>query len=229
MSLFSYISFPREFDRSYLINNFDSSKSFLLGEVRGTELEKKYLDMAVKNISEDTILPVPIEQLPMLIEETLKYEPDDTWIYLGDNAQLTDLAFGISINRSGRTDFNNVFTNKFVYDFLASLGLDKRNTYLESRINNMSEEERNDWYRIEKDMRNRTVHHRKQLYDIVKLNIKPGEFLEIYSIYVNQIDGKDVFDFGVPAEVRRINAEEILTSELLDCERNLKIVIDRTK
>jgi len=42
MSLFSYISFPRQVDTSCLKRKFDESKSFTIGEIRGTELEVQW-------------------------------------------------------------------------------------------------------------------------------------------------------------------------------------------
>jgi hypothetical protein len=154
--------------------------------------------------------------------------PNDTQIYLKDNTELINLSSGISINSTNRIISDNIFTNKFVYDFLASLRLYKQNAYFKS-YNNMNKEEKNNWYYTKKDMINRTIYHRKQLYDIVRLNIKFNEFVEIYSIYVHQIDGQDIFDFGLPTEVRKINVEKILTSKLLDCDSNLKIIIYRTE
>ena len=164
MSLFSYISFPREVDRSCLINT-----------------------------------------------------------------DLTDFYYsGISISNTDIIIPDNIFKNKFVYDILVSLKLFKQNAYFKS-YDNMSQEARDNWYPIEKEILNRTIYHRKQLYDIIMLNLEPNEFVEIYSIAVKQIKGKDIFDFGVPTEVRKINAEKILTSKLLDCDSNLKIIIHRTK
>ena len=228
MSLFSYISFPREIDRSCLISHFDNSKSFLLNEIRGTELEKQYLSILVKNITTNIIPPVPIEQLYSLLEENIKHQPDDTWIYLGDSIESTDLYSGISINSTSQIMPDNIFTNRFIYDLLASFKIDKQNVYFES-CNNINEEDKNNWYYTEKTMIDRAIYHRKQLYDIVKSNIKFNEFVEIYSIYVHQINGEDIFNFDLPTEIRQINVEEILTSKLLDFDSNLKTIIYRNK
>jgi len=166
MSLFSYISFPREVDKNYLTKLYSRDKSEL------TE-------------------PIPIR----LINDMC-------------NVAVTNIY--------------NVFFNKFIYEFLASLNLYQSNIYID-----MNEQEKNEWYRVERDMKNRTVYHRKQLYDIIKLNIKTNEFVEIHSIFVYQIKGKDIFDFKPPKEIRKISIEEILTSELLECDRDLKIIIYR--
>ena len=204
MSLFSYISFPREVDKRCLINTIDDSKSISIDKISDIEF--------IKSAPEDMIYPY------------------DTRIYLKDSTAIQTLSSGISINSTNIIIPDNIFKNKFVYDFFASLKLFKQNPYVKSYVN-MSKEERNTWYLLEKDMKDRTVYHKKQLYDILKLNLKLNEFSEIYSITVtvNQNDGQDIYDFGLPTEVRKIDLENVLTSKLLDCDSNLKIIIYRTK
>jgi hypothetical protein len=65
---------------------------------------------------------------------------------------------------------------------------------------------------------------KQQLYDLVQLNIKPGEIVEIYSQWCH---GRRILD-GLPVEYRAIDAEEILTSEWLNLEDKVMVEIHRT-
>lgn len=88
MSLLTYISFPREVDTSCLISRIDKSKSFNVGKIRGTELEKQ--------------IKIDIGKLP-----------DEFNIYVGDTSDWNGLA--LSGKGVETLTFNNVFANQYIY------------------------------------------------------------------------------------------------------------------
>ena len=191
MSAFSYISFPREVDKSCLISRVDESKCFLLGEIRGTEIEKQYLDVLRERTSKD--IQVTLETISIL--------PDNMIVYLGDESDF----HGISISAGHSATFNDVFTNQFIYAFMAIFKNNNDN-------NNYIDTDSDSWRRIQKDWNDNDKICRQQLYDIVQANIKPNEIVEIYTDWV---DNRNIYNFGPPAEVAMIDAEQILSLESL--------------
>ncbi|MDR0569598.1 MAG: hypothetical protein LBG71_00020 [Clostridiales Family XIII bacterium] len=57
-----------------------------------------------------------------------------------------------------------------------------------------------------------------------RYNAKPGECIEIFSVWLG---GENADTFGPPAEVRVIDAEQVLSSALLDLQAGVKFEISR--
>ena len=102
-------------------------------------------------------------------------------------------------------DVNDVFTNQFIYDFIASF---KNNNDNNSYLNIDSDE----WRNLEKYWNEEDEICRQQLYEIVQTNIEPNEIVEIYTHWV---DNGNNYNFGPPAEAVIIDAEQILSVESL--------------
>jgi len=130
---------------------------------------------------------------------------------------------GIDIFDEHNAIFKNVFTNQHIYAFLGNFRLD---SHINVDIYPMDETIRDYARRIKTRHIDDAVICRRQLYDIVQLNIKPNEIVELYSALV---DNRNSFEFGPPEEERRIDAEQIMRSNLLDVQENVKIEIYRTK
>ena len=217
MSAFSYISFPREVDKSCLISKFNESKHFLVGEIRGTEIEKQYLDVLRERSPHMNVSLESIRQLP-----------DNMSVYLGDESDF----HGITINDKYGATFNGVFTNQFIYSFTA--GFKPNYDRLSPRPNiihdGMSEADKAFLQQMKKNMSDNDTLCRQQLYEIVILNIKSNEIVEIYTDWV---DNRNIFDFGPPEDVIMLDAEQILSSELLGTvmphNKGFKIEIHRPK
>ena len=208
MSAFSYISFPREVDTSCLISRVDESKYFLIGDIRGTEIEQQCLEVFIERSSGE--IPVSLDVFRNL--------PDEGSIYLGDMSDF----HGISILDCHGATFNDVFTNQFIYSFMATFKNNDNNNFL---VDIDSEFFR----RLEKDMNDNDKICRQQLYDIIQANINQDEIVEIYTDWV---DNRNNFNFGPPEEAVIIDAEQIFSLESLANNNfcsGTKIVIRRTK
>jgi hypothetical protein len=191
-----------------LESKFDKSKAFTVGEIRGTDLEKQ-----IKGGLSDLL-------------------PDDLNVYLGDI--MADFQ-GMRIFEKYAESFGDTFKNECIYRLEADfLFRDLEQTIKASMeiYDNGSEDENGGQTAEEfiefirsmvKNMNGNAALCRQQLYDIVQLNIQPGEVVEIYSAWG---DYKD-FGFGPPAIVKAITPEQISTSELLDLQDNVKFEIYR--
>ena len=209
MSLYSYISFPRPVDTSCLVSKFDKAKAFKVGDLRGTELEKQ-IDGGISS------------QLP-----------DNVTVYLGD---MTDL-WGINIFDKHTESFDTVFNNKFIYRLEGDFDFGDTEKLIEQSMeiyHNSSEEENGGQteeefmefsVKLANDKKCCATLCRQQLNDIVVLNAKPGESIEIYSIWTGN-ESSDTY--GPPTEVKKITNEEVATTELLNLQENVKIEIIRT-
>jgi len=130
--------------------------------------------------------------------------PDHLNVYLGDFADF----HGIQIFDRGEAEFDNVFTNKYIYSFQAAF---KFNDAEEDDIINKIFGNHND----------NAALCRRQLYDIVKKNIRPNEVVEIFTGLVDGIK----FDFGPPKVKIIFDLEEVHTSEMLELEIDAVIEI----
>jgi len=141
---------------------------------------------------------------------------------------------GMSIFENDAGTFHSVFTNEFVYSIEASFVFCDPEEIIKDGMEvycNSSEEEKGGQTETEfrEYLRNlaseKNAHAtlcRQQLRDIVQSNLIPGEAIEIYSAWV---DKRNVFDFGPPTEVRVIDVEQISTSELLDLQESVKLIV----
>jgi hypothetical protein len=211
MSIFSYISFPREVDLSGIQNKVDKTKVHFVKDIRGTELEKQWESQNGGCVSD---------------------LPDDAYVYLGD----WDDFQGISLSERINIISNCVFVNQYVYH----LGADFRFENVEERMKTIKEEfyRFNEIYPNEQSekefvnmiqeniikMNENSALCRKQLYDTVQLNIEQDEVVEIFSEYADNEIG------ATPPEKERImDLEEILASKVLNnLEENVKIIIRRS-
>jgi len=134
----------------------------------------------------------------------LDNDPNELSYYLGDMSDF----YGITIARLYEDGlFDNIFANPFVYDFSGAFQLpDDITKMIESSESN-------------------AVVCRKQLYDIVILNLKSNEIIEIYTEWLDV----NLDESAPPEKVIEIDAKEILTSKLLDLTDKTKIVIRRTE
>jgi hypothetical protein len=191
-----------------LESKFDKSKAFTVGEIRGTDLEKQ-INGGLSDLS-----------------------PDDLNVYLGDI--MVDFQ-GMRIFEKHTESFDNIFKNEFIY----RLEADFRFRDLEQTIKTSMEiydngnENENGGQTAEefieftrsmvKNMNSNAALCRQQLYDIVQLNIQPGEVVEIFSEWGDH----QGLGSGPPAKVVAIAPEQISTSELLDLQDNVKFEICR--
>ena len=210
MSLFSYIAFPSPVDKSCLKSKFDQSKAYKVGEIRGTDLEK-------------------------LIEGGLSgLLPDDAMVYLGDWSDFN----GIQIFDCGEALFDGVFANQHIYGLQAEFAFcDPEETIRRGMeiYHNGTEEENGGQTEAEfmaflsnmaKEADDRAALCRQQLSDLMRLNLKPGEMVEIFSAWV---DHRNIFRFGPPVETRKIDARQIAVAESLDLQDCLKWEIFHSK
>jgi hypothetical protein len=203
MSVFSFISFPRKVDTSCLKSRVDKSKHFLLGDIKGTEIENQVLDVFRQRSTKD--IPITLEDLRNL--------PDEVGVYLGD---ISDY-HGISILDQCGATFNDVFANPFIYDFYGEF----------TNYNHRSNTDSDFIRRLKEGVYDNDTLCRQQLCDVVQANLKPNEFIELYADW---IDDNNSFNFGPPEYHTVIDAEQILTSELLGNDNTgIKIEIRRTK
>ena len=207
MSLFSYIAFPRPVDTSCIESKFDESKSYTIGDIRGTELE---------------------EQWEKQFGGSLEGLPDNLSVYFGD--WWSDF-HGISIHDK-HEDFNNIFTNRFIYGFEGEFQLLDEERVMEGYRerqgcfpeNEESAETLDHLNKMIKSNKENVAICKKQLYDVVMLNINPNESVEIYSDWA---DNRNIFDFDSPEKEIVIDAESVSSSELIDMQPGTKIVITR--
>jgi hypothetical protein len=89
MSLFSYISFPREVDTSILSSKFDPQKAYRVGDIKGREKEFG--------------ISIDMSRLP-----------DDLMTYTGPWSDFNGIS--ISENLEGST-FKGCFKNEYIYKF----------------------------------------------------------------------------------------------------------------
>ena len=204
MSLFSYIAFPRQVDISCLKSKFDKTKVFTIAEIRGAEVGTQ-------------------------IKSDLSELPDGLHVYLGD---LLNDAQGTQIYENREASFDAVFTNQFVYSFQATFELLDAERYLEECISyfnddvidngDMRESDYIDFaHSMIKYNRDTVAVCRKQLHELIQINTHLNEFIEIYSEYVDHIN----FNLGPPKGITTLHLSQVLTSELLRNEDNLKIEI----
>ena len=206
MSLFTYISFPRQVDKSCLISKIDKSKIFTVFEIRGTELEKQ-LDYSLDGL------------------------PDELGVYLGDEDDFQ----GTEICDNEEASFINVFNNRFIYCLEAEFKLidaekhitDYMSFFSEYIADNgdASESEYMEYLHnsVKRDKDNVAL-CRKQLKELVLLNIQPNEMVEMYSEWISE----NISVMGPPQETVILETSEILTSDLLRNENKRKIEIQHT-
>lgn len=201
MSMFSYISFPVKVDKNCLKSSFDKSKAFTVAELKKTALANQF-------------------------EQNLKRLPDELNVYLGDFSDLQ----GISIFDTDGESFNNVFENKYVYCFEASFKTAKKhNSRIYGRVYEQKEKQSQQDAFIAKIFGNAQDHDmlcRKQLYDIIQLNLRIGEKIEIYSEHISGMICSH--DFGPFEQKIILESKQILISEQLRLEDKVKIEIVRT-
>lgn len=159
--------------------------------------------------------------------------PDDAKVYMGD--VFTD-SQGIQIFENVEASFTDVFKNRFIYSFLATLELldaekyikDCRSYLLDDNIDgsSISEEEFIDFTtKMIEYNKDSVALCRKQLYDIIRINTCPNEIVEIYTEYSSGFN----FNFGPVKDKNILNLQQILTSDLLRIEDKLKIEIHNEK
>jgi len=155
--------------------------------------------------------------------------PDELNVYFGDMSDL----HGIEIFEDQTATFDDAFHNAHIYGFQATFDFgdlekstqESLEIYHNTDIDNarQTEAEFLDFIRgIIKEKNDAATLCWQQLYDIIQLNIKPKESIEICSWWV---DNRNIFNFGMPKEKKVIDAEKIYISESLCLKENSKIVI----
>ena len=208
MSLFYYIAFPRKADTKCLKSKYDKSKSVKVKDIKGTKWEREYGGGS-----------------------------DDALVYLGNISDLQELfiyekQLGVTLKR--------VFENEYIYSMDAKFKSPEPLIPDASIEELLDEIEKQDGVRMtreeyfkqsgehRKNLAKMNMSHvarcRKQLYDLVKFNTTLDETVEIYCGLVNESN----FKFGPPKEIISLTIGEILTSELLDLRKGLKIEIRNT-
>ena len=206
MSLLSFISFPREVDTSCIKSKIDKSKIVKVKDLKGTEWEKDYIGL-----------------------------PDNIEVYIGSESDSHELQV---YEKHLTVSFKKVFNNQYIYsinalftklEFVEPAGsidkiLDEIEKYDGVRMSEEVYKKQSQKYHreIEQEIIIHIAHCRKQLYDLVKYNTNTGEIVEIFSGWVRT---SDPVKLGPPKETRILDIEEVLISELLDLQSNLKIEI----
>lgn len=205
MSLFSYISFPRQVDTSCLQSKFDKSKAFTVAEIRGTELDNGNLDDF----------------------------PDGALVYLGDiftdfqgmsifdnqDASFTDV-FTNKFIYSFQATFELLDAEKYIEECMRIFHDDDIDNGDMSEADHMSFV-----YGMIQNNKDDVAICRKQLYELIQVNTYPNEIIEIYSEFVDHIN----FNLGPAKEKIILDLSQVLTSELLQTEDKIKIEIYHTE
>ena len=212
LSLFSFIAFPREVDKSCLKSRVDESKKVRVEDLNETELERNNIGI-----------------------------PDNVEVYLGDLDDFDELDVyekepWFSFDEVFENQF--VYSMNALFRFARleriEMSIEEELEHIEKYLGiHMAKgellKEKAEAGEVRERSREKTTKYigrcREQLNDLVKHNIGSGEIVEIYSGWAS--DYRSSYKLGPPKETRVLNVEEVLVSELLDLADELKIEITR--
>jgi len=155
--------------------------------------------------------------------------PDSAEIYIGNRADL----FGIHINELRGESFHDVFQNQYIYGFGGRFDVPKLDPKETKRIHddlNLSDKEIEESLaysnRLYKEIKSEVAICRQELLDIIQLNLKFGEFIEIFTIWDDTWDRiwqegdewKCEVSHDPSTKKITLDAKDVLTSELLRLE-----------
>jgi len=193
MSKVSYIAFPRRIDTTTIESGVIALKSYLVGELIWGSDGKS----VIRNTSNIGIASIDSNEL-----------------------QGGGFFHGLRVSEvTGSPSFKKCFKNKYIYALHGSLNYSGESRSSSHSCKTGTESEL--VARLTKGLLVNIELCRKQLRDLLIHNLNEGEFVEIYSEFVNHTD----FSFGPPKNELLITIGEILFSSELDLTERLRIEI----